>query len=255
MNDSLRRLRDQLVNEARRKLQQPRQFIHFTNDRAVDELLNDLDRFPHAFVIACVMDRQIRAEKAWKIPYELKQRIGSLAMEHLSGLTINDIGWAMRHPSPLHRFANVMTENLFSAVHRIGNHYHGDARRIWDNRPPSATIVRRFLEFDGVGQKIATMAANILVRDFRIPVSDYYSIDISVDVQVRRVFSRMGFAPEGADMDYIVYRARELHPEYPGIFDTALWEVGRSVCRPKQPMCEQCSWAQLCAYSSGRHSA
>lgn len=138
-----------------------------------------------------------------------------------------------------------MARNAYSAVRRIATQYRGNASAIWMDRPSSAAIVRRFLEFDGVGQKIATMAANTLVREFRIPVSDRYSIDISVDVQVLRVFARMGFVPEdivarkGDSQEYIVYRARELHPEYPGIFDLVLWELGRTVCRSKQPVCNK----------------
>jgi len=250
--ERLTQLCQELVAQAKERLEQPRTFVSFTGDVAVDAIVNDIEGHPHAFVIACIMDRQIRAEKAWRIPYELKQRFGSFDFSHLAKLSLEELGEAMLLPVPLHRFPKVMSKNLRAAIRRIENEFEGDAGKIWVDKPSSATIVRRFLEFEGVGQKIATMAANILVRDFRIDVSDRYSIDISIDVQVRRVFSRMGFVPEHANVDYVIYRARELHPEYPGIFDLILWELGRTVCRPNQPACVQCPWSHLCAYANWR---
>ncbi|MFN8524828.1 MAG: hypothetical protein U0821_17160 [Chloroflexota bacterium] len=98
-------------------------------------------------------------------------------------------------------------------------------------KPSSATIVRRFLQFRGAGPKIATMAANILVRDFKIPVSDRYSIDISADVHVRRVFTRLRLIGRDASDEELIYRARELNPAYPGVFDLPIWG-GRPILVP-----------------------
>jgi len=246
----LARLRERLISEATDRLSQPRAFMSFVGVAEADELLNDIKGHPHAFVIACIMDRQMSAQKAWRIPYELKQRIGSFRFPRLAELSLEQLERVMAQPEPLHRFPKVMSRNLYAAIRRIERQYRGNAAEIWTGRPSSATIVRRFLEFDGVGQKIATMAANTLVRDFRIPVSDRYSIDISVDIQIRRVFARMGFVPEDASTEYIIYRARELHPEYPGIFDLVLWELGRTVCRPRRPACDDCQWRELCAHAN-----
>jgi len=248
VDSRLDRLCELLISEAMDRLCKPRAFLAFTGLRGADELLNDIDGHPHAFVIACVMDRQIGAERAWRVPYELKQRLGFFCFPLLAELSLEQLEAAMVQPAPLHRFPNLMAKYAYAAIQRIQTGFHGNAAAIWAGRPSSATIVRRFLEFEGVGQKIATMAANSLVREFRIPVSDRYSIDISVDVQIRRVFARMGFVPEGASQEYIIYRARELHPEYPGIFDLVLWELGRTVCRPTQPACHDCCWSHLCAY-------
>ncbi len=41
----------------------PVELIKFTGDTEADKLLNDLERFPHAFVLACIMDRQMKAER------------------------------------------------------------------------------------------------------------------------------------------------------------------------------------------------
>ncbi len=83
-----------------------------------------------------------------------------------------------------------MAENFYSAVQLIHTKYNDDASNIWKGNPKRATLIRRFLEFKGVGVKIATMAANILAGEFKISMQDRICIDISPDVQVKRVFTK-----------------------------------------------------------------
>ena len=108
-------------------------------------------------------------------------------------------------------------------------------------------MVYRFLEFSGVGIKIATMATNILARDFKIRFSDYYSIDVSPDVHVRRVMSRMGLVEKKASNDKIIYKARELSPDFPGIIDFSLWLLGRTTCKAGKADCENCLVKKECS--------
>ena len=249
--DRLKRILDLLISEGYKRLAAPSELVKFTGVSEADHLLNDLDGYPHAFVIACIMDRQIKAEKAWLIPYKLKERLGSFEFATLASFARSSpekFCEAMLHPTPLHRFPDQMAKHLLSAILHISGEYSGHAARIWAGQPSSATIIRRSLGFPGVGQKIASMAANILVRELRVKVSDHYSIDISLDVHVKRVFTRMGFVPENASHDYLVFCAREYNPGYPGIFDLVLWEIGRSVCRQEQPWCDACTYRHLCAY-------
>ena len=119
---------------------------------------------------------------------------------------------------------------------------------IWSDRPSSAKVVYDFLQFNGGGIKIATMATNILAREFKIPLSDYCSIDISPDVHVLRVMRRSGLVRENADIDSIIYKARELNPEFPGIIDLSCWEIGRKWCKPNKPTCKECSIQSICKY-------
>jgi endonuclease III len=227
----------------------------FANKKETDDLVKDIHRYPHAFVIACSMDRQVKAARAWGIPCELQQRLGSFEFPLLLQLPLQELEHAMVYPTPLHRFNTMTAKNTYAVIHHISNAYDGNAGAIWAGRPSSVTIVRRFLEFDGAGPKVATMAANILVRDLRIEVADRYSIDVSVDVHVRGVLSRMGFVPEGACDEDIIYRMREIYPEYPGVFDVVLWELGRTRCRPENPACTSCEWAAQCAYAHADHAS
>lgn len=244
MIDRLDKIQTRIVEKAHARRNEPLQAVSYTGQAAADELLNDLDNYPHAFVFACLLDIQSKSKEVWLTPYRLRERLGFFDFAQLVQVSEAALSTAMSNPSFLHRWPNKMAQRLFLAIRRIETVYDGDASRIWMGNPPSAALVRRFLEFEGMGLKIATMAANILVRDFRIPVSDSYSIDISVDVHVRRVFSRLGFISQDTP-ELIIYTARERYPEYPGIFDLALWELGQSICRPI-PKCSACYLADLC---------
>lgn len=247
----MKRIRDLLVARGEELLAEPRRPVNYAKHPEADALINDLKRHPHVFVLGCIMDRQIKAEKAWRIPYEIHRRTATGSFRELAALSRTDIHEAMGDPPALHRLVNVMADNFYAAVRRIDTEYDGDASRIWRGRPASATIVRRFLEFDGVGPKIATMAANSLVRDFKIPVRDRISIDISADVHVRRVFERLGLTRPNASVDEVIYRAREMTPHYPGVVDLSVWEIGREWCRPERPVCGDCVMRKLCPTAAG----
>jgi len=239
-------IRDKLVEHGEALFQAPKKMIEFTGVAAADVLLNDLAKHPHAFVLACVMDRQVKAERAWLIPYKISQKLQGFSIEILSNLSKKEVNQLMRKPDPLHRFVDKMGGLFYSAVQRIKNQYSGNASGIWEEKPSSAEVVYRFLEFDGVGPKIATMAANILARDFKIPFADYFSIDISADVHIRRVFARLGLCSEDATIEQVIYKAKGLHPKFPGIMDLPCWEIGRNWCKSRSPVCGKCYMQNVC---------
>ena len=243
-------IRSKLIENGNALFRARKRFVEFTNNAAADRLLNDFERYPHAFVLACIMDRQVRAEQAWLIPYRLSQKLGSFSIRSLRRLSEAKIKHLMSRPQPLHRFAAIMGGLFYLAVRRINNQYGGNAARIWADKPSSADLVYRFLEFDGVGPKIATMAANILARDFKVPLADYTSIDISADIHVRRVFSRLGLCAADAGVEQIIYKARALHPSFPGLIDLPTWQIGRNWCGAEKPKCNLCYMNDLCPASS-----
>jgi endonuclease III len=191
------------------------------------------------------MDRQVKASQAWLIPHLISQKVGGFSITKLQRLSRAEIKQLMTKPRPLHRFTAIMSENFHSAIQRIARQYNGDASRIWSRKPSSALVVYRFLEFDGIGPKIATMATNILAREFKIPLADHYSIDISADSHVRRVFGRLGLCNENPEVNQVIYKARALYPKFPGILVLPCWEIGQW-CRPGRPDCSACYMSDLC---------
>lgn len=114
---NLQSIRDLLLRRGQELFHDPHQLRHFTNDPKANALLNDLEHYPHAFVLACVMDRQMKAERAWLIPYLFSQKIGNFEFEHLRSLSLSEIRDLMTKPVPLHRYPERMSENFCEAVH------------------------------------------------------------------------------------------------------------------------------------------
>lgn len=239
------KIASRLIQRAEELRAKPVGLIQFTGDTAADQLLNDIYHHPHFFVLACVMDQQIKAERAWLIPVIISREIGKVDFDAFAGL---DAAWlqAVFQSKGLHRFNEKTARWFYSAVQRIQDVYDSDASRIWRYEPSSATIVRRFLRFEGVGSKIATMATNILARDFRVPMSEMISVDISADVHAKRVFYRLGLSDVRDNEIDLIYAARELNPEYPGIFDFVVWDIGRQWCNEIVPVCSRCYMNDLC---------
>jgi endonuclease III len=236
-------------------LAQPKRFVRFQGDGGDSEtdlpiepferLANDLEKTPHAFVLACLMDKQIKAERAWRIPYVISEIIGDFHLSSLLSVSLDEYTKIFQANS-LHRYNSDMAKVFYKGVRHIQDQYDGNAAAIWEGRPSSAKVVQRFLAFHGAGPKIATMAANILVRNFKIPMSDHASIDVSPDRHIKRVFERLNYIRPDAGESEIIYAARELNPEYPGVFDLSVWVVGRNWCKPDNPICDKCYLNNLC---------
>jgi endonuclease III len=71
-------------------------------------------------------------------------------------------------------------------------------------------------------------------------VSDMYSLDVSPDLLVRRVFRRIGLIGGEASVEEVIYAARAVSPEYPGVLDLGAWEVSRQWCHPTSGACGNC---------------
>ena len=218
------------------------------------DLVNALNRHPHAFVLACIADRQTKADIAWSLPHAIRKTAGDFEFDTLRQFPKSK--WAEVLGSSGHRLATEMGRLLPAAVRHIGDRYGGDASRIWADGSSGAAVARRFLAFDGVGPKIANMAVNILIRDFDVALATPMP-DIAVDTHVLRVFERLGLlgrlehselrSTRTKQQHRLQLRARELNPDWPGELDWPAWFIGRSWCHARRaPECDQCKMRSVC---------
>ena len=76
MKNAKEKIVEILIKKANELINQPRkEMIEFTGEKEADNLLSNISNYPHAFALACIMDRQIKAERACLIPYEISKEI------------------------------------------------------------------------------------------------------------------------------------------------------------------------------------
>ena len=233
-------------------------------DSCLNKVLNQAEKdqwdYPHLFVLGCVMDSQIEYERAWRIPFIIADELKDKSFQAFCD---KEESWYLKffNDKKLHRFNDTMAKAFYSAIVRIKENYNGDASKIWNDNPTSGELICRFLEFDRVGIKIATMAANILTRDYGVKLKDMYAIDISPDIHVKRLMYRLGLLEEIKNVKFseidsakITYAARSINPTFPGLLDLIFWEIGEQrICENSRCHKEKCPFGSFCIKQGIKH--
>lgn len=214
---------------------------HFVTDPDANRLVIE---DPFAFLLAVICDQGVPAERAWRVPHDLRRRLGHLDAARMAadGVAVQR---AFTEPPVLHRFPNMIAPWIVSASRRVTQHYAGDAGRIWSGAPTARELQQRLDEFLGIGQKKSAMAVEILERELRIPIARLAGSDVAFDVHLRRTMLRTGLA-ERDEVGHMVEAARRHHPERPGALDNPLWEIGRRWCHARTPGCASCAISNAC---------
>lgn len=213
----------------------------FTHLAAADEFVK---RSPEAFLVGVLFTQGIPAERAWAAPYLLSCRLGHFDLRRLA--TERDaVAAAVAAPPALHRFIHTVPAWISSAADRLMRDFGGSAAAIWEPGTPLLEVHRRLLDFDGIGEKKAAMATELLRRYYGVPLVGVEHGSVAYDVHVRRVFLRSGLTQEDTP-DAVAVAAHMACPDAPGSLDLAAWLVGREWCRPRNPRCVACRLASAC---------
>jgi len=230
-----------------------------SNDSNTENLVRNIEEYPHAFILACLMDRGYDYKKVWSIPYVISTKVGSFDIKELNKLTLKEyediFNVSSTSGEKLHRYPSKMAKCFKSAVKKIYNdpHIDGNAANLWNDKPQSVVFIQRMLQFEGCGFKIANMTANLLYRYFGVEFEDYKNFDIAPDVHTVRVFRRLGLTDDFGENEeaakiYTIIKAREINPVFPGILDSVVWETGNEYCSKNNPNCKKSRFNTFCDY-------
>ena len=81
---------------------------------AARALVNDLERYPHAFVLACIADRRTKSDIAWSLPLAIRKAAGGFDLDAL--LRLREDEWASVLASSGHPLATKMARLLPAAL-------------------------------------------------------------------------------------------------------------------------------------------
>lgn len=221
----------------------------FTTDAAANAFIMS---HPEAFLIGVLFTQGLPAERAWAGPWLLSERLGHLDLTRLAAEPDNVAEGVARRPA-LHRFVHTLPRWISGAASRVLAEYGGDARCIWPDGAHVLAVTERLLAFDGIGEKKAAMAVDLLTRALGVPLTGIECGTVAYDVHVRRVFLRTGLIERDTSAA-VNEAAAAACPEAPASLDLPTWLVGRQWCRPRRPECDLCRLGSVCPRLTHRNA-
>ncbi len=143
--------------------------LFVTGDVAIDKLVNT---DPLALLIAMVLDQQVLLEKAFRGPYDLRQRLGVAKLDAaaLADWDPDELITAFVTPPALHRYPAAMAGRVQQLCRLIVEGYGGRADRIWRTAADGTELLARVKALPGFGEQKARIFVALLGKQLGVDV-------------------------------------------------------------------------------------
>ena len=139
--------------------------IVWTQDPAANRLL---ETDPLALLIGMVLDQQVKMEKAFGGPYELKRRLGHLDARKIARTDPDELDRVFRERPALHRFPGTMARRVQAMTQAVVKEYGGDAAAVWRDAKDGADLSARIHRLPGFGDMKSRILISILAKKFDV---------------------------------------------------------------------------------------
>jgi uncharacterized HhH-GPD family protein len=139
--------------------------IAWTDDPAANRLL---ETDPYALLIGLVLDQQVKMEKAFGGPYELKRRLGHLEVRKIAAMDPDQLNAVFRERPALHRFPGSMAGRVQALSKVIVEEYGGDAGSVWTAARDGDDLAARIKKLPGFGDMKVKILVAILAKRFGV---------------------------------------------------------------------------------------
>ena len=134
--------------------------LPLSGDDAADQLLED---DPLALLIGMVLDQQIPLERAFKSPFDLKERRGGrLDVHDIAEADPDELAAVFAQPPALHRFPASMAKRVQELCAHLVEEYGGRAEAVWKEASDGADLLRRVKALPGFGDQKAKIFVALL---------------------------------------------------------------------------------------------
>jgi uncharacterized HhH-GPD family protein len=120
---------------------------------------------PMALLVGFVLDQQITVQKAFSGPLVLRERLGALDAATLASADLEPV---FRTRPVVHRYPRSMAQRVHDLAVHVGEHYDGDASRVWTEAEDSDALRANLAALPGIGEmKIKALGA-VLAKRFGV---------------------------------------------------------------------------------------
>jgi len=139
--------------------------IVWTDNEEANRLL---DTDPLALLIGMVLDQQVKMEKAFIGPYELKKRLGGLDVRTIASMDPDRLDKVFRERPALHRFPGNMARRVQAMTQVVVKDYGGDAGAVWREARDGDDLAKRISKLPGFGEMKTKIMISVLAKKFGV---------------------------------------------------------------------------------------
>jgi uncharacterized HhH-GPD family protein len=139
--------------------------IVWTDNEEANRLL---ESDPLALLIGMVLDQQVKMEKAFSGPYELKRRLGHLDARKIAQMDPDRLDGVFRERPALHRFPGSMARRVQALCQAVVKDYGGDAGAVWKGTRDGDDLAARIKKLPGFGEMKVRILVAVLAKKFNV---------------------------------------------------------------------------------------
>ena len=132
-----------------------------------------LETDPLALLIGMVLDQQVKMEKAFNGPLELKRRLGRLDATEIAAMDPERLVKVFRERPALHRFPGSMAKRVQALCAAVIEDYGGDAGAVWTQARTGDELAARIKKLPGFGDMKVKILVSVLAKKFDVKPPGY----------------------------------------------------------------------------------